>query len=225
MSSDMRIDARCEERVWDNGDMTDCGKRLPCSKHPAEQVAAREILEAIHRLLENRYEPGERYTDRLMSVAQLAVALTDGSAEASPDADRALRVLPEQLAGVFWDDVRKRLASEFFRQRIEHNAALAKKTSADRGDQALDALMDYAWKIANTDAPIERVDDAASVLRGLIMAEVDQLRALVRDALSKGPERRCPWCWVVSHKGKHAPDCPAMVMLRLEPVVKGEGEK
>lgn len=40
--------------------------------------------------------------------------------------ERALRVLPAELKGVFWDEVRKRLATEFFRVEIETSAKLRK---------------------------------------------------------------------------------------------------
>lgn len=45
-------------------------------------------------------------------------------------------------------------------------------------------------------------------------ARADKLAALVREALAKGPERRCPWCWTVAHHGKHAKDCRAMAALK-----------
>lgn len=67
-------DSQCEERVWDNGDMTDCGKRLPCPKHPAKEVVARKAIDEIRRVLDNRYEPGEKYTDRLAAVGKLVFA-------------------------------------------------------------------------------------------------------------------------------------------------------
>lgn len=43
--------------------------------------------------------------------------------------------------------------------------------------------------------------------------EVERLRALVVEALAKGPERRCPWCWVVASRGRHDPACRAVAML------------
>lgn len=46
-----------------------------------------------------------------------------------------------------------------------------------------------------------------------VREQVGTLRGLVREALSKGAERRCPWCWVVANKGKHAPDCRAIAAL------------
>ena len=44
-------------------------------------------------------------------------------------------------------------------------------------------------------------------------ARADALAELVRKALDKGPERRCPWCWTVAHRGKHAKDCAAIAAL------------
>lgn len=46
--------------------------------------------------------------------------------------------------------------------------------------------------------------------RSVAAKEIRELRALVREAMAKGPERRCPWCWVVALHGNHAPDCRAV---------------
>lgn len=63
---------RCEEQVWDNGDMTDCGRNLPCPVHPEEENRAKRAIEEIHRRLDRRYELGEKPTDRLKDVSKIA---------------------------------------------------------------------------------------------------------------------------------------------------------
>ena len=55
--------------------------------------------------------------------------------------ERALRVLPKHLEGVFWNDVRKRLATEFRRLCIEEHArAHGSETPEPR-------VMDRDWKV------------------------------------------------------------------------------
>lgn len=70
---------RCAERVWDNGDMTDCGRVLPCEQHPAREVEADRVLDAIRRLVYKRYEAGEKHTDRLSAVATLVARVDKAS--------------------------------------------------------------------------------------------------------------------------------------------------
>lgn len=62
---------RCTERVWDNGDMTDCGNELPCKQHPPEQVEARRQLEEVHRVIDAPFKHGETYVDRLKAIAKV----------------------------------------------------------------------------------------------------------------------------------------------------------
>ena len=52
--------------------------------------------------------------------------------------------------------------------------------------------------------------------KAMLRHAVAQLALLVREALSKGPERRCPWCWTVASKGNHASDCRAIAVLTAE---------
>lgn len=61
----------CRERVGDNGDCYSCDNPLPCTRHPAEQVAARKVLETIGTKLQKPYRLHEQYTDRLRAVAKL----------------------------------------------------------------------------------------------------------------------------------------------------------
>ena len=64
-------EARCEERVWDNGDMIDCGARLPCVKHPVEETKVGEVIDAVRRRLDRPYVLGEKRADRLADVVKL----------------------------------------------------------------------------------------------------------------------------------------------------------
>ena len=45
------IEGRCEVRVWDNGDMTDCGRKIlrggVCAEHLQKEVA--ELRESIRK--------------------------------------------------------------------------------------------------------------------------------------------------------------------------------
>lgn len=64
---------RCEARVWDNGDMIDCGRPLPCKDHPESEMRAKDAVDKIHRRLGQAFKLGETWADRLRDVEALAV--------------------------------------------------------------------------------------------------------------------------------------------------------
>lgn len=66
--------------------------------------------------------------DEAFEVGQTLGRLEACTFELNPtDKDAALRVLPKELEGPFWDNARKLLATELFKQRIRTTAECLKK--------------------------------------------------------------------------------------------------
>lgn len=103
---------RREERVWDNGDMTDCGALLPCPTHPTEEISAGKTIEAIFRRLEQPYVLGEKRTDRLSDVVKL---IESASARPASAWDSLPPVRGEERERVVLSDGRVGVARAYYR--------------------------------------------------------------------------------------------------------------
>lgn len=75
--------------------------------------------------------------------------------------ERALRVLPEHLKGSFWDDVRKRLATEFLKLKIELRDEARKCSETAEPACSCDPLSSRACECRNEGARQERASIVA----------------------------------------------------------------
>ena len=87
-------DPNCKARVWDNGDMTNCGKRLPCPTHDGNGVNEKaSALDRMWRLRPEEYRVLKRAAAILRkhklrhSGATKAVEFLDALVEAQKEAN------------------------------------------------------------------------------------------------------------------------------------------
>lgn len=119
-----RCDALAELlEAYKGGDSEDTSKDNDWNEHTASAYERQKAKwdaqpEEVRLLIDEAFEVGQ-------ILGQLEACTFELNSE---DKDVALRVLPKELDGPFWDHTRKLLTQELFKQRIRTTAKCLKKT-------------------------------------------------------------------------------------------------
>jgi hypothetical protein len=109
--------------AYKGGDSEDTSKDNDWNEHTASAYERQKAKwdaqpEEVRLLIDEAFEVGQ-------ILGQLEACTFELNSE---DKDVALRVLPKELDGPFWDHTRKLLTQELFKQRIRTTAKCLKKT-------------------------------------------------------------------------------------------------